>query len=118
MLTIRKEQMAVFEAAEMNKFVEHMLVHLNKVFPNQCQALGEAKMRETIQHGIKRAAAYGITAERDVCKYIDLMIVFGRDFDVAPECAWAGEILNDKGLRNPTKKMDRLFEAAKQHARS
>ena len=34
-----------------------------------------------VQYGIKRAAVYGFTAKRDVCKYIDLMILFGRDFD-------------------------------------
>jgi hypothetical protein len=64
-----------------------------------------------VQHGIKRAAGYGLTARRDVCKYIDLMIVFGRNFDTDRRYRWAGEILGKR--RNPGVKMQTLFQTAK-----
>ena len=66
MITIRRKQMAVFAEAETKKSVDSMVVHLNKFFPKQCEAMGEPQLRETIRYGIKRAAAYGITAQRDV----------------------------------------------------
>ena len=88
-----------------------MLVHLRKFFPKQCAALGELQLRETIGHGIRRAAHYGITAKRDVCKYIDLMIVFGRDFDSDKRFRWAREILDRQG--NSFAKMKALLPAAK-----
>ena len=88
-----------------------MLAHLRRFFPSQCLAAGDQLLRETIQYGVRRAAGYGITAKRDVCKYIDLMVVFGRDFDTDRRALWAGEILAKR--RNAGAKMQMLLQAAK-----
>jgi hypothetical protein len=113
MLTIRKEQMAVFGPLGQKAFEDRMLVHLKKVFPEQSETLGEPKLRETIQYGTQRAAAYKIISERDVCKYIDLMIFYGRDFDKDPNLPWAQTILQNKAIRDPNSKIERLYKAAK-----
>ena len=113
MLTIRREQLKVFSQADEAKFEAWMLAHLNNFFPRQCAALGGTKLRETIKEGIKRAAAYEIVAKSDVCKYIDLMVVFGRDFDSDKRFPWAAEIL--KKRKNPSARIQALFEAAQKH---
>jgi hypothetical protein len=113
MLTIRKEQMAVFGPLGKKAFEDRMIVHLKKVFPEKFEALGEPKLRETIQYGTQRAAAYKIISERDVCKYIDLMIFFGRDFDKDANLSWAQSILQNRAIRNPSSKIERLYKAAK-----
>ena len=113
MLTIRKEQLAAFGPLGQKTFEDRIVAHLKKVFPAQSEALGEPKVRETIQYGTQRAAAYRIISERDVCKYIDLMIVYGRDFDKDPKHPWAQSVLQNQVVRNPSTKMDRLFKAAK-----
>lgn len=115
MLTIRQEQFAVFSQLAVQKFEDWMLAHLRQFFPQQCRAAGESRLRETIQYGIQRAAVYDITSKRDVCKYIDLMIVFGRDFDTDKRFPWAAEILGKR--RNPSAKIGALHEAAQQHLR-
>jgi hypothetical protein len=114
-VTVRPSQLAEFSRVEVQKFKNWMVVHLNKFFPTECQSAGEAQLRETIQDGINRAASYGITSKRDVCKFIDLMVVFGRYFDVDARFRWAGEILNKPG--NPDWKMRSLFREAKSHLR-
>ena len=111
MLTIRQAQFAVFSQLEVQKFEEWMLAHLKKFFPRQCAAAGDQRLREMVRHGIQRSALYGITAKRDVCKYIDLMIVFGRDFDTDNRLRWPGEILGKK--RDPDVTMQALVRAAK-----
>ena len=111
MLTIRTQQMAVFARAETKKFEDRVLIHLEKFFPAQCKALGESKLREMIRYGIKRAAAYGIATEREVYKYVDLMLVFGRDFDTDKRWPWAGEILRHP--RGPAAKIQALQGAAR-----
>jgi hypothetical protein len=113
MLTIRKEQMAVFGPLGEKAFEDRVIAHLKKVFPEQSQALGEPKLRDAIQYGTQRAAVYRIISERDVCKYIDLMILYGRDFDKDPTHSWAQSVLENQALRNPSTKVDRLFKAAK-----
>jgi hypothetical protein len=107
--------MAVFSQAEIKKFEERVVIHLNKFFPRQCEALGESKLRETIRYGIKRAAGYGITAARDVCKYIDVMVALGRDFDTDKKYPWAGEIL--KATSSSNARMARLIRTADTHLR-
>lgn len=111
MLRIRPAQMAVLSELEVRKFEDWMVVHLRRFFPDQCAAIGERRLLETIRYGIRRAAHYGFTAKRDVCKYIDLMIVFGRDFDTGQRTPWAAEILKKRAL--PGAKMQALFAAAK-----
>jgi len=115
MLTIRKEQFAVFSQLEVQKFEEWMLAHVRQFFPQQSRAAGESRLREMIQYGIQHAAAYDLTIKRDVCKYIDLMIVFGRDFDTDKRFPWAGGILSQR--RNPSVKIRALHESARQHLR-
>jgi hypothetical protein len=113
MLTMRKEQLAVFGPIGKKAFEDRMITHLNKIFPEQSRSLGEPKLRETIQYGAQRAATYRIISERDVCKYIDLMILYGRDFDKDPAQSWAHPILQNQAIRNPTSKVERLYKAAK-----
>jgi hypothetical protein len=109
MLIIRSEQLAVLNRAQTSKFEDAMLVHLKKFFPKKVKA-GEPKIRKTIQYGIKQAGTHGIVSERDVCKYIDLMMVFGSDFDTDKKLPWAAEIL--KKEQAPEEKIDALMKKA------
>jgi len=113
---IRPEQMRVLADVPLRNFQERVRVHLNKFFPKECRALGEAPMRELIRFGIKRANAYGLAAERDVSKYIDLMVVLGREFDTDKRIPWAAEILRTR--QNPATMLLALREAAKRHLES
>ncbi len=113
MLTIRQAQLAALGEMDVARFERWMLDHLAKFFPPQCAAAGELELRRTIRHGIDRAAAHGFRRKRDVCKYIDLMVVLGRDFDTSDQYPWARVILTE--LRNPDTKIQALQAAAKSH---
>lgn len=114
-MTIRHQQMQSLADASVSKFEARMTEHLERCFPVQCKASDEMRIHSTIRYGIERAASYGINLERDVCKYIDLMFVFGRDYDRDPGLPWVSEILEDETLDDATVKTERLFAAAKQH---
>jgi hypothetical protein len=109
-LTIRPAQFGVFSQLETRKFEAWMARHLRKFFSSQCDALGESRIVETIQYGMKRAPQHGFKTRRDVCKYIDLMIVLGRDFDTGERTRWAAGILARGGDAGAT--MRALFAAA------
>jgi hypothetical protein len=113
MLTIRKEQMAVFREPAISDYVKRTIVHLKECFSEKCDALGEQELGKIVRHGIQRSASYRITTEGDVRRYIDLMLRFGPDFDQDPELPWASSILNNKALINPSTKVDRLYKAVK-----
>lgn len=113
-MVIRSAQTEAFSDTAGEQFENRVLAHLNRCFGEECRAMGEPAVRERIRYGIKRASEYQITAERDVCKYIDLMMAFGRDFD---QDAWAASVLKDRGLRDPTTRLETLYEAGKQQQR-
>lgn len=114
MLKLRKEQIDELSKDAAKRFEDSMFDHLTNFFPEHCKALGENRVRETIQYGIKRGASYELVSERDVCKYTDLMFAFGRDFDQDTELQWTREILNDKSLQGqPTKRINLLYKTAK-----
>lgn len=93
MLTIRQAQFAALSQYDVRRFENWMFAHLHRFFPAECAAAGDDRVMETIRHGIQRAAVHGITEKRDVCRYIDLMAVFGVDFDRDPKLRWASDIL-------------------------
>jgi hypothetical protein len=115
-MVIRQQQMATFSQARQKTFEERMAGHLNRCFPSECEALGEQGVQDAIRYGIERAASHGIASERDVCKYIDLMFAFGRNFDRNRDLPWASSILKDETLKTATAKMERLYATAKRHA--
>ncbi len=115
MLTVRKEQMEVLDRDKRKRFVNHMAEHLQKYFPKRCATLGDKQVREWIEHGIDRAQSYRIVSERDVCKYLDVMFVFGKNFDCDAQLPWASKILN-LPYTNPRGKTNLLLERAKENA--
>jgi len=117
MLQIRKKQMDELSRACTKEFEDRMVVHIAKFFPKHYEALGEEKTRTLINYGIERAKTYGIVAERDVCKYIDLMVGFGPDYDRDPKKPWAGKTLNDQTIKDPSVKINAVYDAGLEHLR-
>jgi hypothetical protein len=111
-LRIRKEQMDALDRHMASVFVDQTVVHVRRYFPAQFSALSEAGTRELIAYGIERAAAHGFVAQSDVGKYIDIMIVYGRDFDRSPALPWARATLGDPSLSNPEIRINALCDEA------
>jgi len=117
MFVIRREQTEAFRPAMMKSFECRVYAHLLRVFPEDCQVLGEEACRIRIRKGIQAAGEYGITIEYDVVRYIDLMFFMCEDFDKSPDVPWAARILGLKDL-HPTEKVDRLYERLNQEMKA
>ncbi len=114
MLVIRSSQMEAFRAHMRRQFEDRMVAHVWKVFPDQCEDLGGEVVRDAARHGIERAEAHGFSVERDVCRYVDLTFLFGRDFDTDRSLPWAAAILADSRFDDqPSARMERLWDEAK-----
>jgi hypothetical protein len=108
-MIIRPSQIQTFVDKSNGLFESRMIVHLRKCFAAQCGKLSDDQLRESVEQGKKSAASYGITAERDVCKFIDIRTVHGPGFDQSP---WASKILNDGIYKTSTARVERLFDEA------
>lgn len=96
-------------------FENWMIEHLNKFFPEQCAKLKKRGVREEIRYGIKKAATYGIEEGPELCRFIDMMMIFGCEFDTNSKYPWAAEILNDKEILDPVSRMKLLRTVAERY---
>jgi hypothetical protein len=111
MLTMRDEQLAAMARGAVREFEDGMVAHLQECFREEYTVLGEEGARALIRHGIERAETYGLLTEYEVCLYIDLVVLFDRDFDTNPTLPWAAEYLNSPSLR-PRERIELVYEAA------
>ena len=92
MLHIRPEQLAMLAESYL---VAQIADHLAEYLPAHHATLRPAALREHIRDGIIRAHGHGFDDGPSICLYVDLMFLFGREFDREP---WAAAILGDGAL--------------------
>jgi len=95
MLTIRTEQLAVFDKTARAAFESEMLKHLPAFYPKHSEALGEKGLRQVVSLGLQHAKKYGLTSRGPVRTYLECMFLLGSQFDRDPQYPWATDILID-----------------------
>ncbi len=101
--------MQAFSAQQRRRFEDEMVVHLRKEFPDETADLGEDGLRGMIREGIDKAKGYTITLERDVARYLELMLALSPTFDDGEEYPWAPDILK-QGEMTGRDKIERIYE--------
>jgi hypothetical protein len=107
-MIIRAEQMEVFSAACRINFENAMVRHVTETWPEIAGRLGRERVQTIVHDGIERAQGYGITGERGVSQFIDILFRLSPTFDTS--LSWAPTILTDQAL-SATEKMDRVSTA-------
>jgi hypothetical protein len=110
MLIIREAQLRVLSEYARGDLQARMLAHLRRFFPARCAALGERETEDLIAHGVERARRYNLDTEAEICKYLNLMFSFGRDFDTEQD--WAARVLTGRDRGAPDSLIDRLYSLA------
>ena len=102
--------MAVLEAASEDGTQDRAIRHLRNCVPDACAALSEEELREIVQWGRKRSQSHGIEREADFFRYLNLMFMFGFEFDTASRYPWAARALQGKG--SASARLDLLMDHA------
>ena len=97
-------------ALRLSEFEMEMVAHVREFFPNHFFSMQETGTRNTIQYGYLNAKKYGFNTQRNVCLYLNNMLVLGSNFDIDPQYPWAIEILNDKKEKDPRQRADKLTD--------
>ncbi len=108
MLVLRAVQLRTLNRAALPAWITY---HLTQFFPWQCDALGEAGLRERVREGIDCALSHGFETEVQISQYLDLMFAFGPHFDTDPKLSWPQPILTGENLPADLR-MERLIDAA------
>ena len=98
MLTIRPEQMLVFEAYAIKRFEDALWEHLSSGHPEKIEELGEEKSRKIVRQGIETARQFSVDVERDVAAFVEYMFEVDPRWHELEQWAWALDILNDPAL--------------------
>ena len=112
MFKIRQAQMDVLAEMSWQAFYEQFHAHAVKAFPDRCRGADRETMMETIRGGRARAERHGLSAERDISRYLNLMFLFGDDFDANPAFGWALQILEDASIGSPADRFELLYYEA------
>ena len=110
MLTIRKEQMKIFDELAMKQFIESMVIHVKKHFPEESKLMNDEQLKNHIRDLISRCKKYGFVSERDICKYLNLSMYFGMDFDNKAENEWMVSMLKDRNEPNASIRISKLYK--------
>jgi hypothetical protein len=116
-MKIRRELQGALERVAIEGFVDRLLDHLQVSFPRHRSVATEEDLRNTIRLGLDRARGYGITYQRGVCRYVELMLMLGSGFDVDPQLPWAARILGDSSEADEVSRIDQLHAEASDYLR-
>jgi hypothetical protein len=103
--------MDVFNQGMRQGFEKSVYQHLQTSYPEVVKNMSDDAIYASISTGIERSASYGITAEYDVVRFVDLMYLLSADFDSNPRWNWIGPILDDTQLSSG-EKMDLIYDKA------
>jgi hypothetical protein len=115
MLTIRGEQIKVFEQNAKKSFESETVLHIAKFSPGQFAILGEETIRQIVSSGLERAEGYGFTNRGPARFYVELMFLLGSDFDTDPQYPWAAELLGGRVPSGQMNRADRLYQKTMQY---
>ena len=66
-------------------------------------------MREVIRLGMARAGSCGFDSRGPIRLYLEMMLLFGSDFDTDPQYRWSAEILNNRNVGSEMERADFLY---------
>jgi hypothetical protein len=79
---LRREQLDVLaEVYTAQKFEERLMETMRANWPEECGALGEIGLRRRIMNGVCRATEYGFSEESEIGRFMNLIFLWGDDFD-------------------------------------
>jgi len=94
MINIRQSQIEVFEEIASQQFEDEMVIHSKEFSPILCKVIGDEQLRLAIKYAIRNAEFHGFTLRGTIRLYIELMFLFGSNFDSDPQYNKLSEILN------------------------
>jgi hypothetical protein len=105
MLTIRSQQMRVFQKEFDRQFCRETAAGLRLRHPAATTQLSDTQLLHRVEVALERGRSHGLETRMDLGSFIALMVVIGPVFDLHPS---VGAILND-GRFSATERIDLLF---------
>lgn len=115
MLTVRLAQLHALEALANDAYERRLGRHAQQFFPERVASMTEPELHAYVRGAVAAARGHGLVSERDICKYLNLALSFGLDFDTDPALPWARAILTAEHIAGPTLRINRLYLKATEY---
>jgi hypothetical protein len=112
MLIIRQEQFRALTGAFDEEFERAMVQYLRRQFPRECLDRSDDDLQSFVRRAKERAARYDIELHEDICRFANLMMVLGPEFDTDPGIGWARQILSSWRPGGPSARIQHLYQTA------
>jgi len=83
-MVIRDAQRQTLQQSKHDDFVDRLMSHFRKVWPDKATALGPG-YRDWIDSGVVAASRYELNTEQEAARFVNLWFVWGRAFETLPE---------------------------------
>jgi hypothetical protein len=84
MIKISQGMMAQLQTSRMDDFVDRAVAFVQNEYPHLAARADSVKIAELVRFAVDRARRYGFVGERDIVKYLSVMISLGPRFDDDP----------------------------------
>lgn len=112
MFIVRERHMEALSRARLDDFVRRTARDLRRRY-DSLEGAPEQGLQEWIHASIPDAESYGLSAEPMVVSFLEYRLVYGHEFPLGDDHAWARSILEDVALDPP----DKLLRLDELHAR-
>ncbi len=97
MFVIRKHQMEALARSQEERFRQEMVDHVKTYFPEARARMNDAALHRHVAEVLDKASTFELTSRRDLCRFLNLTMVCGKDFDTARKTRW----IHDKIMSCP-----------------
>ncbi|WNG45323.1 hypothetical protein F0U60_15345 [Archangium minus] len=109
MLTIRDAQIATFEGAVHQRFIEQLTEIMASDFADHERALGRPAFETVVRNAIEQAEGFGLRTSAEITDYVCTVLCCGERFHEKSELAWAGALLRSKDPERARKVLDQVL---------
>src|SRR3982751_6102142 len=96
------------ESAAAGGFEQTLFEHIKTIAPRHVEVLGDVAAREVVMGGIERAKGHGFIKRGPVRFFVEMMFLFGSEFDTDPLLPWADGVLTNPSIKDEVERADIL----------
>ena len=110
---ISLEQAQTLQQPIIDGFPRRAAQFLQDEYPDLARAVGPQAFDALVAHGQQRAVLHGFTSERDIVRYLLVMLYLGPRFDEDPALVTLLPFLEPQSTMSPEWRLHVLFGAAR-----
>ncbi|CDL86714.1 hypothetical protein [Xenorhabdus cabanillasii] len=108
-MELNEDQWNKLKKHAFNAYIDELVLHCNESYPYLEIKLGKEGLRKALEDAVEKAKNDGFDQRGAVQLYIDILILFGEEFQTDPQYSWIREILDNHAHLGQLEKTTLLY---------